>query len=1574
MIDVRPQKPLVNASSATTASASATDPANLATFTNGLYEPESSGQDQGIHQTNIALVYRQFEQQAAQRPEKTAIHFSGQQLSYGELNSRANRLARHLQTLGAGPDVLIAVYLERSLELMVTLLAIHKAGSAYLPLDLGYPRDRIQYILDNAQASLLICSGNPALPESQAQIVNLAQLPQQFEQLSDQNLETSPNCRDLAYVIYTSGSTGKPKGVQIEHRSLSNLIESMAQTPGLTAEDVTLAITTVCFDISILELFMPLATGATMVLVSREIASDGLLLRQVLEQQPITWAQATPSTWRLLIASGWQGNSTIRLLSGGEATTLDLAEQLLERSAEIWNVYGPTETTIWSMVHRIMPGDNSVPLGKAIQRTQVYLMEQLPNGELYPCGPEQPGEICIGGWGVARGYVDRPELNREKFVADLSSQDLGARLYRTGDLGQELADGSIQFLGRADHQVKIRGHRVELGEVEAAILKHERVQNAAVISTTDPSGSQQLAGYLVLKAELLSTNTPSPSSSGSAASTSARQPHALATEQVVVEQWQTLWDDAYRNSAPETDPTFDFSGYGDSYTGALLPGATVKEWTKRTVERILALKPQRVLEVGCGKGLLLFRIAPECDRYVGTDVTPAAIAHLSQHLAQSSEPWPHVSLAQAAAHELKQLALLAGEQFDTIVINSVVQYFPDADYLLNVLVDLAQLLEPGGRIFLGDIRNADLLETFHTSLLLHQQQQLPPVQRLSVGEIWQKVQQKSKGDVELLLAPPFFSQLQQRCPRITQVVTQLKRGRDRNELNDFRYDAVLHLDQPDLTPLQVQWESWGDWHPGNEPRHELGNGLLEQIQQRLLAQPGQPPYWGLRNIPNTRVSTSQHQLQQLQNEDWTPLTEALLTAIPNHPGLDPEDLWQLAQDCHYQVHLNWSQSRGQGTFDAVFYPVDEAQPAADWASPLLAEPWEIDGIYESVLHEPNAQKTSPVAEQSESQLLPNRLAIPELQQFLKQQLPEYMLPSQFVFLEQLPLTLNGKVDRKALPPLSTAVEAACAIDGELPITPTEIQLAGIWEQLLNISPVSRTTHFFEAGGHSLLAAQLVSRIRNQFLRQLRLSHLFQNSTLAQLAEAIDQLQQVEGLEQSKGSAPTLTQKKQASPDLAQQIEADLALSKDIHLPSDLAPRSDTLNHVLLTGATGFVGGFLLQELLLQTQAQIHCLVRAPSLAEAQRKLENHLERCGVAWEQYRDRIRSIPGDLSQPRLGLSPEQFHQLQHQIDAIYHNGAYVNLIYPYSELRGSNVNSTIELLHLASQGKLKALHYVSTLDVLNPEAQVPNQTLREDQALPHWSQLSSHYAYTKWVSEQLISAARAKGIPCNIYRLGMTTGHSQHGFSNPTDMVGRLIQGLVELKAAPQEDFPIHLAPVDIVCQAIAALGQPTSSPTKHHNRSSHPQGKNFHLSNPVPISFQTLVQSLRDSGYALDSVPYEDWFAQLMDSSEDNALRSLLANGLEQKPGPAQLKQGSSSRGPSSSDSSQRSQAERDSIEQSKAFFNVLDLHQVSTASVEAALPQLSWPNSPDQLISQYIHFFRDCGALARPTQVSAETAS
>ncbi|MHB8519307.1 MAG: hybrid non-ribosomal peptide synthetase/type I polyketide synthase [Limisphaerales bacterium] len=447
-------------------------------------------------------LHHLFEHQACLTPDAVAVVCEEQSLTYRQLDHRANRLAHQLRRLGVGPDALVALCLERSLDLVVGLWAILKAGGAYVPLDPAYPHQRLAWMLEDSRAAVLVTqqSLRSRWPELSIQIlcVDDSTPAAGAEAVAASEPPASAVTPDhLAYVIYTSGSTGKPKGVMITHRNVVNFLHSMRQQPGLAHDDVLLAVTTLSFDIAGLELYLPLTVGAKVVLASREAAADGRQLSALIEACGPTVMQATPSTWRLLLGSGWVGSPRLTVLCGGEALPADLAGQLRSHSAAVWNLYGPTETTIWSTRHRVQPGTGPVPIGRPIANTQVYILDR----HLAPLPIGVPGELHLGGDGLARGYLNQIDLTAEKFVPDPFSEQRGARLYRTGDLARYRADGAIEFLGRIDHQVKIRGHRIELGEVESVLAQHPAVRQCVVGAREDTPGEARLVAYLVPAAE-----------------------------------------------------------------------------------------------------------------------------------------------------------------------------------------------------------------------------------------------------------------------------------------------------------------------------------------------------------------------------------------------------------------------------------------------------------------------------------------------------------------------------------------------------------------------------------------------------------------------------------------------------------------------------------------------------------------------------------------------------------------------------------------------------------------------------------------------------------------------------------------------------------------------------------------------------------------------------------------------------------------------------------------------------------------------------------------------------------------
>ena len=438
-------------------------------------------------------VHALFEAQVSRSPQAIAVVQGGTRVTYAELDAQANAVAAHLRTHGCCPGAMVGLFLERTPRMLAALLGTLKVGAAYVPLDPSYPVDRIGFMLQDAAMSVVITEDAlvEQLPAGAHTLLRIE------DALADggSTAHTPPSAGagDTAYVIFTSGSTGRPKGVCIPHRAAVNFLSSMARKPGLSADDTLCAITTLSFDIALLELMLPLTVGARVALADRATVGDGEALAEMLDAVDASVMQATPATWRMLLDAGWRGRPTMRLFCGGEALPRELADRLLSRGRELWNVYGPTETTVWSTVERVQPGQASITIGQPIDNTEVYVVDK--HLQLVPAGI--PGELLIGGLGVAQGYLDRPELTAEKFIVDSLGQRGDGRLYRTGDLARWRRDGRLEVVGRIDHQVKLRGFRIELGEIESVLAAHASVAQAMVICREDRPGDKQLVAYVV---------------------------------------------------------------------------------------------------------------------------------------------------------------------------------------------------------------------------------------------------------------------------------------------------------------------------------------------------------------------------------------------------------------------------------------------------------------------------------------------------------------------------------------------------------------------------------------------------------------------------------------------------------------------------------------------------------------------------------------------------------------------------------------------------------------------------------------------------------------------------------------------------------------------------------------------------------------------------------------------------------------------------------------------------------------------------------------------------------------------
>ncbi|MBD2438978.1 non-ribosomal peptide synthase/polyketide synthase [Nostoc sp. FACHB-110] len=956
-------------------------------------------QDKCIHQL--------FEEQVERTPDAVAVIFDNQKLTYHELNCRANQLAHYLKSLGVKPDVLVGICVKRSLEMIVGILGILKAGGAYVPLDSKYPSERLAFMLEDAQVSVLVTQQALLyrLPEHQAQLdfdyaqykVCLDTDAEAIAQFSQDNPISNVQATDLAYVIYTSGSTGKPKGVMIEHCSLVNFTKVEQVRWSMSQKDAVLQFSSFSFDVFAKDVYPCLTAGGTLVLRTEQMLDSWADFVEGIQRWQITIMNLPTAYWHELITELAQTNKSLspslRLITVG-------GEQLLPEKVKLWyeyleqnadldqldtppqlvNGYGPTETTIQASCYALSTDMvaatlSSVPIGRPLPNTQIYILDS----NLQPVPVGVPGELHIGGAGLARGYFNRPELTAEKFIPNPFNN---SKLYKTGDLARYLPDGNIEYLGRIDGQVKIRGFRIELGEIEAVLSQHPGVRETVLIARESIPGNKQLVAYVV--------------------------------------------------------------------------------------------------------------------------------------------------------------------------------------------------------------------------------------------------------------------------------------------------------------PLQ-----------------------------------------------------------------------------------------------------------------------EEAPTMSD------------------------------------------------LRLFLKQRVPDYMVPDAFVVLESLPLTPNGKVDRRALPAPDLHLELKQSFVA--PRTPIEEMLARIWAESLKIDKVGVQDNFFEMGGHSLKATQVISQVRKALKIELPLRSLFDNPTVAELAATI-----AAKLENS----PTIVGNTQ------QALNADAILDPAIqpHLLSFTYTREP--QSIFLTGATGFLGGYLLYELLEQTQADIYCLVRAADEQQAKQKVQSQMVSCQLWRDVFSSRIIPILGDLSKPLLGLSPSQFQDLASKIDIIYHNGAWVNAVYPYSVLKAANVLGTQEVLRLASEIKLKPVHHISTMSVFGSPAYSQATKIWESDPLEHSEDINSGYSESKWVAEKLVMSARDRGLPVSIYRSCRIIGHTQTGVCNPDDLLSRFIPGCIQLGMVPKLDgWQENVIPIDYMSRAIIHLSQQQES-----------LGKAFHLVNPRPTLMSNVFNCIRALGYRLEEVSFPEWRSHLIRTNQESAnpvLQSLLA---------------------------------------------------------------------------------------------------
>lgn len=1008
-------------------------------------------------------VSQQFIEQAKQTPNALAVQFGDQCLDYQQLDQYSTYVAHQLASQGVSAGSMVAISASRSCELIIGIVACLKLGGIYVPIDPSYPDERIEFMLSDCQPKVLLTQHALADKFKAMDIQHLylddyqnTNTPSRTSTLPGTLLDASAP----AYVIYTSGSTGKPKGVLVPHQAITRLVCNTNYLDFSRIERIG-QVSNSAFDAFTFEIWGALLHGAALIGIPKNTLLSPDTLAGFLHQQRIDAMFLTSALFDQIVERRPDAfNHMHTLLVGGDVVDPVMVNKVLKHQTplRLLNVYGPTEGTTFSTFYSFSASSfngNSAPIGLPLSNTTIYLLDK--HLQQQPVG--MFGELYIGGDGLALGYLNRPELTADRFI---NNPFATGKLYRTGDRARFLPDGNLEFGGRIDYQIKLRGFRIELGEVESVLCQHPGVDQA-VVTVRQPEHNQtdtqqQLVAYL----------------RAAASNEETRSEHVI--------QWQSLFENTYKEKATvrspvaleHSDSILDFSGWNSSYSGQPIDHQQMCAWVEHTVAEIRALQPHKVLEIGCGTGLLLTQLAPHCEQYHGTD-TSTDVLSTAHGLCQQYAKLSHVTLSSQPADNP---AGLLAEGYDTIILNSVVQYFPSLDYLIKVLKIASDLLQPGGKIYLGDIRNFELLEAYQASIMLHQDQSLNDRSNFS-----RQLNEALLDEEELLISPRFFADITQQVSSLSVDSIQLKQGDYHNELTRFRYQVVLckpsTVSFNENEAITIAPSEWVDWR----------NHQYDLPSLRMVLADKATNYLALRQVANARLQNEIQTLRWTHSDTDLSLPMWVEQNIRQSITLDPSALKSLAHQLGFRISISWSQGGVPGAMDVIFQRDNPTNAPVLYSLPA-----------------PLMNKMITMVDDANDPLLGklSRQLIPQIRDYLKQRLPEYMLPAAYVLLARWPLTPNNKIDRQALPAPGSRLNTVNdqAID---PDTETEKQMAHIWQQVLGIDYVGANQNFFAVGGHSLLATQIVSRIRDDFGFDVGLQVFFERPTITALADYLDTL-------------------------------------------------------------------------------------------------------------------------------------------------------------------------------------------------------------------------------------------------------------------------------------------------------------------------------------------------------------------------------------------------------------------------------------------------------------------------------------
>lgn len=1010
------------------------------------------------------FVHQMFEKQVTLQPNATVLKFEDTSITYAELNQKANQIANYLISNGVKQNDLVGIYVYRSIEMFAGIYGILKAGAGYIPIDPTYPSDRVNYMIQDSEVSIVLTNTDTeGIFGENTKVVDLKNEAFFVDQsVENPNIATQPE--DAVYMIYTSGSTGLPKGTINVHRGLRNRIKWIQEVQGLQEGDILLHKTPYCFDVSCGEIFWAPCVGSKMIIAKPEGHRDIDYMVELIQKENITHVHFVPSMLKILLSNADMDKlkGLKKVFCSGETLTYSLRQDFFNKcNIDLYNLYGPTEASVEVTYYdcRNTSERSYVAIGKPIANTQLYVLDEYMN----PVPYNVSGELYIAGENVARGYFKRPELTAEKFVNNPFLTDSNAVMYRTGDKVKLHEDGNIEFIARTDNQIKIRGQRVELGEIEKVIQTHPSVKDNAVIARKDDD-NLRIVSYIVKDNDYQFVND-------------------VADDKQHVEQWESVFDNAYSKEEEIVDETINATSWHSSYSGETIALEEMDEWLSDTVKTIEKMKPRKVLEIGCGTGMVLFKIAPNCEEYVGIDFSEVGLNYIREHL----NGLDNVRLYQKAAHDLGELM---NEKFDTIILNSVIQYFPSGQYLDNVLDNLLSMLTENGSLYLGDIRSYSLLENYHTSVELFKAEDSERIK-----EVKNKVQKAIQAENELLLDTNYFLNFMQSKEKVTNVVTLQKHAKYENEMSKYRYNTIITT-KPVKTTENIM-------------RYEATDSISEDFICSILSE-SKNDVVIFEDLDTKRLAFENDAMKALTDDVTNIITvKELKDNLRNQAKelFDPYNLMTKQVVNGFKGYALWNGHNVEGKYSLVFLN-----------SLTLGEDITIEEVKLLEQHVKSTGKlyTNPMDWKNQSEY------VPKMREYIQTKLPEYMVPSFFIILDELPLLPNGKLNTKALPKpesvkgFSTNYEAAK--------NDIEKKVEKIWESILNIDHIGVNDNFFDIGGHSLLLIQVYYKIKESFKTDLAVVDMFKYSTIRSLSEYLGSkekgdnvVEKVIQIEQSKNS-------------------------------------------------------------------------------------------------------------------------------------------------------------------------------------------------------------------------------------------------------------------------------------------------------------------------------------------------------------------------------------------------------------------------------------------------------------------------